>query len=710
MSDVSTTSSAMTGAGGGDKIRLLGMSTGLDVDATVKKMLTGEQSKVDKAKKQQQTIQWKQEAYQDIIKDVKALQGTFFDTNSSDNYILGSKSFAPFSVTSTSGAATVDTSVATFTPQAGAQTGQYSIIVRQLAAGAGVGNTSSIKTSATATPANTTASLSTKLTDIDASLTGNIGLVLNTGGTSDITINLGNEGTSTLGDLVNAINNQSGGKVKATYSELTGKFNLSNTTTGADSRLTIKAGTTANISNIIGTGTIKDDGTSTNDAFGTATNAMNAIASDISLTTGSTLRNTVLTDNTKTLADVNSSLSGTTTLVLNVGGSNITINLDSTTKLSDLASTIQTQSGGAITASCDANGFNLKATSDTATLKIVGGTSGTTSGLLTIFGLTTGDGTPQEGKNADVSITPPGGTAVPVTNQSTNNFTIDGMNYTLSGVSPKDASSNPIATSVNVGSDTSKVYDKINDFVTKYNVIIDKIQARISEKKDKNYSPLTDAQKSSMSESQITAWETKAKVGVLRNDDNLQTMLNDLRAAFNASVSNTGLSFGQYGSNAIGIDFSNDPTQPGHIEIADATKLKAAIANYPDKIAQMFTNVSTKTDGKTKYTSSTDEYKEDGIFKRVKTIFEKNVGFTNTTLNTATLTIYANKQYDFSSTGSGGKGTIPDQLYEQQLMVKKLTTHMSAMQERYYKQFSALETAMTTLNAQQSQLSSMLGG
>ncbi|WP_406547961.1 flagellar cap protein FliD N-terminal domain-containing protein [Clostridium ljungdahlii] len=66
-----------TGAGGGNMIRLTGLSSGLDVDAVVKKMMAGEQTKLDKAQQDQQTTQWKQEAYQDIIKNIKDLQSSF---------------------------------------------------------------------------------------------------------------------------------------------------------------------------------------------------------------------------------------------------------------------------------------------------------------------------------------------------------------------------------------------------------------------------------------------------------------------------------------------------------------------------------------------------------------------------------------------------------------------------------------------------------
>lgn len=577
-----TTPSGMTGAGGGNMLRITGMATGLDVDAMVKKMMAAEQTKLDKAKQQQQTIQWRQDAYQSIIKDIKDLQSSFFDSGSSDKNILSSTNFAPFNVSGVGGAA-LDTSVATFTPGVGTQSGQYSIAVKQLAAGAGISNSLSGKT------------LSTKLSDMG--LNGNISLVLNVNGaSSDITVTLDNSGgTKTIGDLVSSINNQAGASVKASFSELTGKFNLSTVVTGETTSLTIKSGTTIALSNIIGSGT---------GAFG-----------------------------------------------------------------------------------ADAN----------------------------LDGITDVNGTAQaNGTNVDVTITPPGSTdGIHVTDKTNNNFTIDGMNYSLSSISPTNAGV-PIATTVNVGTDTQKVYDKIKGFIDKYNTIVDEIQTKLTEKKDINYKPLTDAQKASMSDSQITAWETKAKVGILRNDDNLQNLLNELRSAFNTGVSDTSLSLGKYGNNSFGIDsadFSN-LTNPNHIFIVDESKLKAAIASKSDQILKMFTNVSSKTDAddsKT-YDNTKIQYQEDGVFTRISKILQTNVGYTNTTFNSAVLTSYANTQYDYSSTGGAGQNTLPDQLYEQQLMIKKLTDSMNTKQEAYYQQFSQLETAMNQFNAQQSMLSSMISG
>lgn len=565
MSDVSSTSSTtytgMSGAGGGDLIRLTGMATGLDVDGTVKKMMAAEQTKLDKVKQQQQLIQWKQEAYQAIIKNVKDLQSSFFDSSSSDKNILSSTNFAAYSVSGVN-TTTVDTSVAAIKPQVGAKTGKYTVHVDTLASGAGISKTL------------TGIQLSTKLTDIHSDLIGNIQLIINANGsTSNTTITLDNSsGTKTLNDLISAINNQSGGNVKAVFSELTGEFSLNTIKTGASTSLAIESSTTSSLSSILGSSII----------------------------------------------------------------------------------------GQTINSDIDTNTYT----------------------------------TAHKGTNADVTITPPGkSTGIQVTTQTSNNFTIDNVNYNLSGTGE---------ISVNVGQDTDKVYDKIKSFIDKYNSVVDEIETKLDEKKDNDYNPLTDSQKESMSDSQITAWETKAKTGVLRNDDDLRSMLNNLRSAFTTAVSNAGLSIGTYGDNSIGIDTSSDYDKPGHIEITDESKLKEAITSRGDQIVKLFTNVSSSSD-------KTTAYSENGIFTRIKNILQDNVGFTNTTLNSAILTAYANKQDDYSIYGASGNNTLPDQLYEKQLQIKQMTDAMSDKQEKYYQQFSALETAMESLNSQQSMLSSMLG-
>ena len=65
----------------------------------VTNMITGEQSKVDKAEQKKQTQVWQQEIYRDVIKDVKGLYDKYFSATSSD-YILSSKVFSSITINS----------------------------------------------------------------------------------------------------------------------------------------------------------------------------------------------------------------------------------------------------------------------------------------------------------------------------------------------------------------------------------------------------------------------------------------------------------------------------------------------------------------------------------------------------------------------------------------------------------------------------------
>ncbi|MBV4448511.1 flagellar filament capping protein FliD [Clostridium tyrobutyricum] len=552
-----------TGAGGGNMLRITGLNTGLDVDAMVKKMLTADQTKIDNAKKQQQLIQWRQEAYQSIIKDVKDLQSAYFDVTNNANYLLSSGSYN--NMTATSSDATIVSAKASSTATAGS----YKVKVSKLASAATVEGTDKVQTKD-----NKDALSSTKLSDLDINPGTNITLILdyNDGSfetSKPLTVNFNVSSSSTIQDLADAVKNQTNGAATAKFNELTGKFSIQTAATGGNS-------------------TIKIDSTSS----------------------------------------------------------------DSLSK--------------------------LRITS-------------------------TDKGTVNNGSDAQVQIKEPGSsTYSDAVTKSSNNFTVNGITYNL-----VDTTSDDDAISISVTQDTSKVHDLVSNFIDKYNNLVGEIQDKLKEKKDFDYSPLTDTQKSSMSDTDITNWETKAKEGILANDDNLEQLLSDLTSAFNSPVQDSSgksvssLYFGSIGSNAIGIDTSDDYSQGGKLSITDDQQFTDAITNHIDDIMKLFTTTSDSTDSTTKFNQS-------GIFQRINDIITNNVGMIGTTLNSGVLTKYANLQDDYTASGSGGTGTLPDQIYQQQLLITTLTDRMNDDQTKYYNQFTQLETAMEQLNAQQSTLSMYL--
>lgn len=119
----------INGLGGNGGLRLGGLASGLDTDDIIKKMLAGQQAKVDKTKQEKQQIEWKQDIYRDIIKDIKELQNAYFDITKKDNLNSG-KAFYDFASKSS------NEGIIGASAGQGAIEGIYKVKVNKLAKGA----------------------------------------------------------------------------------------------------------------------------------------------------------------------------------------------------------------------------------------------------------------------------------------------------------------------------------------------------------------------------------------------------------------------------------------------------------------------------------------------------------------------------------------------------------------------------------------------
>ncbi|OOP75161.1 flagellar filament capping protein FliD [Clostridium beijerinckii] len=684
----SSTSSSTNSSSTSSKnlLRISGMSSGIDTDAVVKSMVSNYQSKIDKANQGKQTLQWKQEAYRDIIKSVKGLQD-YFDPLSS-KYVLSGKSL------NINTAATDDSSIVSATSGSSAKPGTYNIHVSQLAEQAKVEGTSKN-------------SIITMPDTISASAWQDKVLMFNDG-TSDVPIKLSNQISDLNGDksistdeLVADINKQIAG------SSLSGKISASFVNDGTNNNY-IKFTKSTSVSNAITLSTDSNKSTIPN----------------ISSLTNSTI-NSGISSSSKLITDLGFS-TGAINFTLGSGTAsyNVSLTVDSSTTMQNLIDKVNSATSGAVNLNVDDTtgkiSFQSKNYGSASSIKLTD--TSTSNNIITTFGIAATSTNPitQTGKDAIVAIKAPGQATATTTTQSSNKFTINGVAYNLVGVNETDKTSN-----ITVTANSDTVVSNIKSFIDDYNSVISQINTKLTEKKNNDYAPLTDAQKEGMSADQITAWETKAKVGILRNDDNLSNLMTQLRGMFsspvyskydsnNTSTGKISLNFGQYGSNAIGIDMSTDYDDGGKLVLEDETKLKNAIENNIDDFKKMFIGSSDSTLSTNQSYSGSKKYYEDGLFTRMDTILRDyvgapGVGKDGTYSYTGTMNIFVNKQYDYSTTGSGGKNTLPDQVYNETLSISKLKTQMSDAETRYYNKFTALETAMNQLNSQQSQLSSMLG-
>jgi flagellar capping protein FliD len=260
------------------------------------------------------------------------------------------------------------------------------------------------------------------------------------------------------------------------------------------------------------------------------------------------------------------------------------------------------------------------------------------------------------------------------TNLTSNKVTAAGVSYTFLAKG---------TATVTVSQDTDTIIKNVQQFVTDYNKMIDSINDKYYETNyvsgsttDTDYEPLTDAEKKAMSDSEVTAWEAKAKTGLLYHSTVLSTITSDMRSALSTPVDTVNSNYNTLGS--IGLTSS---TTKGHITL-DTDKLKKALAADPDCVYQLFASSPTDTTD----TAGT------GVANRLDTVMKNALSSI--------------------SDEAGTSSTTNDQSYLGKLittMKSKMTDFqqvMSDYQSKLYTQYNAMEVAISKLNQQQSYVTS----
>ena len=258
-----------------------------------------------------------------------------------------------------------------------------------------------------------------------------------------------------------------------------------------------------------------------------------------------------------------------------------------------------------------------------------------------------------------------------------NTFSVNGLTINALAVTDKDE-----VLTVTTTTDNQGIYDKIKDFLSDYNDLINSMTKAYNAESSKDYDPLTDDEKDAMSESEIEKWESKGKGGVLRRDSTLSTLMSVMTGAMSKSQTINGKSYSlsTFGIKTLGIMNAEKNEQNAYHIDGDADddtsssktdKLMAAIIEDPEGVTEFFKNLSN------------DLY--------------ENLG----------------KQMTSTSMRSYGSFYNDKQLETE---YKSYTTKISDwdkkvqdIEDSYYKKFAAMEKALASLQSQQSSLSGLLG-
>lgn len=374
-----------------------------------------------------------------------------------------------------------------------------------------------------------------------------------------------------------------------------------------------------------------------------------------------------LTTNLKSLTDYPTTAEGSAaeTFKLKINGTDI--QFSSTDTLSDVISRIN-NSPANVTASFDevSGKFSISSKTFGDSGKVdIEESSSTPSGakLLNLLKLGAADESKTTtGNGAEIKVTS-GSDSKTFTSDNSNNIVVNGIAITVQKVTADLSKPSTITTTI----DPTKAVDTIKSFIDTYNDLLNTMNTKVDEEKYRDFPPLTDEQRSAMKETEITAWEAKAKSGLLKNDDILKDTITAMRSVINNSLgqlSAMGITTGQY-------------YEGGKLYL-DEDKLKQALQSNPQQLSDIFQG-------------------SDGIVNKLSTTM------TNT-LQKFSDRAGTNRFSGDLSAAFKDESVMGKQMKEYTSRISDLLKRLDDQEDRYYKQFSAMETAMNQLQSQSSSL------
>lgn len=347
----------------------------------------------------------------------------------------------------------------------------------------------------------------------------------------------------------------------------------------------------------------------------------------------------------------------------------VTLQFDATDTINSVVSKLKKETGlnafydkssGQLAISTQATGKSNSG--DGASLVVTKG-----SEVFTALGFTNTDRVITNGENAEFKVNGA------IIERQSNTFELDGFKVTLNDTY---TGNQPIT--LTTKTDADNMVDKIKKFVETYNGLIDSFTALSKEPKYRDFPPLTDEQKKDMDEKEIEAWEKKAKSGVLRGDGLVSGILSSMRTTMYSSGGGKqdNRLAGENFINTLyemGITTSNKMSDNGKLEI-DEIKLREAIEKDPEQVFKTFS----------------DSENGNGIVQKLRKDIDKTVKLIEKKAGKADST---NMSFQIGRQIDNTDDRIDTWKYK-----------LERIEARYWKQFTAMETAINKANTQSSAL------
>ncbi|GAK11644.1 flagellar filament capping protein FliD [Geomicrobium sp. JCM 19039] len=258
------------------------------------------------------------------------------------------------------------------------------------------------------------------------------------------------------------------------------------------------------------------------------------------------------------------------------------------------------------------------------------------------------------------------------TERRSNTFSVGNLTMTLGGIFDS-----PVTVSSSV--DTDKIVDNITAFVDEYNALIDEIHGNVNERQNRDFPPLTDEQRREMSEYEVEMWEEKARSGLMSRDRQLSAFLSDMRMTMYQTVEN-GQSDIRHLSD-LGITTSNDYLENGKLEI-DQAKLRAAVQDDPEGAYNFFAQTG----------------ENPGLARQLRS-----------DLNGAS-DMVSRKAGGSSGRHQNHQFSLGRELNNLDTRISNFERRLEQKEQRYWRQFTAMEQAIARANSQGDMLYNFMFG
>lgn len=261
---------------------------------------------------------------------------------------------------------------------------------------------------------------------------------------------------------------------------------------------------------------------------------------------------------------------------------------------------------------------------------------------------------------------------------SSNTFEINGLTITCNAETGNET------VTLTTQDDTSGIYDMIKKFVKEYSELINEMDKLYNADSAKGYEPLTDEEKDAMSDKEVEKWETKIKDALLRRDSTLSTVSSAFKQIMSSGFTVNGktMYLSSFGIDTLGyFEAGENEKNAYHINgdeddetVSNKTNdLMAAISADPNAVMDFFTQLS-----RSLYSKTGD------LMKRV-------TGYSSS--NTVYDDIKMKSDYD-----------------DYTKKIADLEKKLQDYEDKWYKKFSAMETAMAKMQSNASAITSLLGG